>query len=529
VQRLRRHLNQEQQKAVTRAATILSIVAVVVPLLTTRYLPFTDAPEHAAVMATLRHLSDPAYGGPYELSFVRSQYLAYHFAGAALTFVTGDDAELANRLLLAITGVLFPLSFRSLLRATSRDERLAIFACLPFWSRSLVIGFLPFVASIPIAIFALALFIRDLRSRRTKKLPRSFGLGVIALLLFYTHVSMWLLFVACAVVLAVVTKRPRGLLLLVPSGLMAAVWFVFGKMTLGAEASIAQSGATQRMSVTRSMLLMPQWIFDVWRSHGDEIAAALWWVGFLVVALASAQSIRRFSRGALLFLYAPFVTALVVYLATPFRVGAGTMLNVRLAPILVLFALLPVRLGKGRLATGAIALVLLANVIGGITAFRECRAARRELGDIDGLLAKIPKGARVLTLTTDLRSATSTHIYPWFHVGAYHRVRAGGVASFSFSELQHWPLRYVAGDTRPPQKDRATWDFDPCTYRNAIDGEYYDFVLTRGPLNPFANDPPGPVFEPAFETAGFVLWGKTSDPKHPETHPDLGPCEKGSN
>src|SRR4029077_10702256 len=88
----------------------------------------------------------------------------YHLSGAVLTALVGDGA-LANRLLLAIAGVAFPFSLRALLRAASRDERLAIFACLPFWSRALVLGFLPFVASIPIAFYALALFVRLVPAR----------------------------------------------------------------------------------------------------------------------------------------------------------------------------------------------------------------------------------------------------------------------------------------------------------------------------------------------------------------------------
>lgn len=601
-------------------ALAASILCVVLPIVATRYLPFTDAPEHAAVMATLRHLGDPAYGAPYELNLLRSQYLAYHALGALLTLVTGDDAELANRLLLAVTGVLFPLSFRFLLRATSRDERLALFACLPFWSRSLVVGFLPFVASIPIAFFMIGVFARSIRRREVavsrcttdaaatpatptpdapdasdatdatpatdapRDAPRHWRrqavLALTALLLFYTHVSTWLLATAIVMVTAFIAKAPcvgsgsgsrspvglgrqnpralswrapspwraplfwrassrvvGSLLPLLPSAVAGVLWLALGKLTLSEGHSLASAGEVHRMSIGRSMLLMPRWIFDVWRGHGDELAAIAWWFAFLLVAIASVRSIRRLNRGALVFLYAPFTTALVVYLATPWRVGAGAMLNVRLAPVLVLFALLPTRLsrGKKRVWEGsiALALVLFANIVGGITAFRECRRAREELGDFDGLLAAIPKGKRVVTLTSDLRSP-STHIYPWFHVGSYHRVRNGGIASFSFTELQHWPLHYVPGSSRPPRKEHATWDFEPCTYRNTIDGEFYDFVLLHGPLDPFAPNPtppPGPIYRPVFKTANLVLMKKSVDEERvPLIEPDLGPCaEKKTN
>jgi hypothetical protein len=200
------------------------------------------------------------------------------------------------------------------------------------------------------------------------------------------------------------------------------------------------------------------------------------------------------------------------------------MLNVRLAPILVLLALLPTRLPRrGRLAAIALGLGVVANMAGGMSAFVACRsAARTELGDLDRVLAAMPPGSRLLTLSFDLRSRT-THIYPWAHVGAYHRVRSGGVAGFSFTELKHWPLHYKPLE-RPPQKEGATWDVDPCTFRNAVDGAYYDFVLVRGAVEPFASEPPGPVFRPAVTTGTLTLYRKEEGSWPPLDTPDLGPC-----
>ena len=122
-----------------------------------RYLPFTDLPEHVAAIATLARLLPGGGGAPaYAISWSSSQYLLYDLIGAVLTRIIGD-AVLANRLLLAAVAIAWPYAARSLLRALDRDERVAILAPATFWviarSRS---EFLPFVASVPVALFSLA-------------------------------------------------------------------------------------------------------------------------------------------------------------------------------------------------------------------------------------------------------------------------------------------------------------------------------------------------------------------------------------
>ena len=512
--------NVRISKTVFRALLGVSICAVVAPILATRHLPFTDAPEHAALMATLARWNDPVFSGPYELALFGTQYLAYPVVGAALTHLTGDG-ELANRLLLAFAGIGFPLSFGALLRAAGRDDRLSIFACLPFWSRPLVLGFLPFVASIPLGFYALALFFRLSRAR--KRRARHFlGLAALATILFYAHVSTWMIVALAAFAVAIVSRQGRPLLAFVPSGLAASVWLVLGRVTLGS-GTLADPSETSRMSVTRSLMMMPRWIFDVWRHHGDELAAVAWWIGFLVAIVASARFMARCPRRALLTLYAPFACALAADLFTPWRVGAGVMLNVRLAPILVLLAFLPTRLpNRGPLAAIAIGLASIANVAGGFTAMRESTAAVAELGDIDRVLQEIPPGARLMTLNFDIRSKT-TAVFPWAHVAAYHRVRSGGVASFSFSELHHWPVQYKRSE-RPPPKPGTKWDYDPCAFRNATDGPYYDLVLVRGPIDPFVTRPAGPIFRPAATVGPMTLYRKEDGTWPPTEGTDPGPC-----
>src|SRR5919205_1710424 len=134
------------------------------------YLPFTDLPQHAAAIATIRHWSDPAWKSQEYFTFDvgRSQYLLYYLAGALLAFPLGT-AERANLVLLSLVALALPYALRSLLRAMRADERLALFAVPLFWSQSLLIGFFNYLAALPVMLWGLGLAVRDAEDPRPRR------------------------------------------------------------------------------------------------------------------------------------------------------------------------------------------------------------------------------------------------------------------------------------------------------------------------------------------------------------------------
>ncbi|MDB4882214.1 MAG: hypothetical protein JWL95_980 [Gemmatimonadetes bacterium] len=110
-------------------------------------------------------------------------------------------------------------------------------------------------------------------------------------------------------------------------------------------------------------------------------------------------------------------------------------------------------------------------------------------------------------------------------MGSYHRARKGSVSTFSFSELRHWPIHFRDG-AAPPEKAEPFWEFNPCVFRNAEDGPYYDHVLTRGNIDPFRDAPPGPRWRVAARERDWTLWEKESGEPNPAwAVADKGPCE----
>jgi hypothetical protein len=511
-----------------RAALLLSAVASVVPLWSAHFLPFSDLPEQIAVIATLRHWFDPAWHAReiYSLAFGKSQYVLYHVAGALLSAVT-NDAERSNRLLLTAAGLSLPYALRSLLRSLERDERLALFAAPAFWSRPLLMGFAPYVASLPAVTWGLALATRQ---ARTPTRGRAAGLALLAIALFYLHGDAYVLFAvgALALRLALGTRRrplasaARDLLWLAPSAAMAGAWAVYGSVGFGG-ASLRDSASQVRyMPLGELAKELPRWSFDIWQTHVDECCAAALWAAFAVLALRrpAPGAGRPLARSAAV----PFLCAAVAYVALPYRIGAGVMLNVRLAVFLALFAPLLLEPARGRVATACLSLVLCAGLVNaGYAAYEVRRIERAELGAIDRLIDRVPPDARVLTLPFHATSP-HTHWAPWTFLGSYARARRGGVASFSFTELSHWPLHYRPEAAPPPKP--LFWTFDACAFRNETDGAYYDYVLARGNVDPFRDAPPGPRWRKIDEEREFVLFAKVAGEANPRWEvDDGGPCE----
>jgi hypothetical protein len=495
----------------------LTALAASTPLVAVRHPPFTDLPEHVAAIATLARLLGGGGDAPYEVALGQSQYFLYHLIGAVMTRLVGD-AVTAHRALLGVVALLWPLSLRALLRALGRDERIAVFGAMLVYNRALLIGFLPFVASVPLAVFGLVLLVRQLTAPRV---GRAALLSALATASFFTHVSSFLLFVACAGGLAVahgVKERSlatslKSLLPLVPSLAALAMWWQ--KTTL---VDPDYQEQVRRIPIEASLAAMPLWTFDLWQSHVDEICAVIWWTSFGTIL---ASSLRRDVTTAGAFALVPFACAAILFVATPHYVGMTGFLGLRLAPVVVLFALLGLARVETRLGSIALLAGSIAGIITAVNAGFEMRRIEREhVGDLDALLSHAAPGSRLATLNFETTSRR-TPLWPYVFAGSYHRARAGGVASYSFTEMAHWPIHYRQGSA-PPRR-RPFWIYTPCVYRYRADGEYYDYVLVQGRRDPFAEPVPGPTFVPVARSRTLTLYAKTDGPSD-DVSPDRGPC-----
>jgi hypothetical protein len=519
-----------------RFVLVACALVAVAPLWAAQHLPFTDLPEHVATMATLRHWFDPAWPDSriYALSGRGSPYLAYHVAGALLTRITGD-ALLANRLLLTVIGLALPYATRELLLAFGGDERLALFACAAFWCRPLVIGFLPFMAAVPVTIHVMAL---AQRQREAPTVRRAVSLGIWTLLVFYLHLDPFLLIVAVALALNLVPRvgseesfderirrLPSRVAWLVPGGIAAGVWLLRSHADAGR--SFMGEGAVDFLSAEQLAFEFPAWAYGIWRSHVEDVTGIASW-GFLLALAIHRRHPEPGGLRGLLVRFVPFGCGLLLFALLPFRVGVTRMLNVRFAVFLLPALVVALRPDPGRFTEAVLGGVALVTAgVAGHAALQIRSAERGEIAGLDELLAHVTPGARVLSLEFD-RDSHFGRFPPWTKVGALHRLRGGGVASESFAEVPHWPIRFRP-ETQPPQLPGRDLEWHPCEFRNSVDGPYFDFVLVRGAIDPFRYEPRGPTWRMvgrALEPLGppWTLFEKVPGAAEIDAGPDPGPC-----
>ena len=509
-----------------RVALLVAALATAVPLWCARFLPFADLPQHVAAIEMLRHFWDPAWAlqRHYALNLGDSQYFVYHAAGAVLSLVTGSG-ESANRWLLTAVAVAFPYALRSLLRELGRDERLALFGAPAFWSAPLMMGFVPYMAAVPVATYGLALFVRA--SRRPSPW-REVGLALLACLLFGLHLSAYLAFLGSAVLVAVLLQRrpariARALVCVMPSVLLTALWLLQG--SLAAPSGVKEGKTSMGWTSPRTLAeQLPIWAHDIWRSHVDEGCAIVLGVALVALALQRSGSVPRdrwLARAA----WAPLAVALIAYWLLPYNVGPAVMLDVRMATFVVLFAPIVLAPRPGLAGTIPLLAVLASHLVGVVDSAYQVHAAEsEELGDVGRLIDEIPPGARVLTLPVHLTSR-HTHWPPWVFLGSYHVARAGGEADMSFTRIRHWPIRDLPseGDGRRP----LFWTLAPCTFRNAVDGPTTDDLLVRSPRDIFRQKPEGPQWRLVDREREWWLYERIPDAEWPsQGDPDPGPCAK---
>lgn len=475
-------------------------VATAVPLWAFDYLPFTDLPQHAAQIATLRHWGDPAWSGPYELGLGQTQYLLYYLAGALLAFPLGS-AERANVALLSAVAIGLPYALRSLLRATGRDERLALFAPALFWSQSLIIGFFNYLAALPVLLWALALVVRGTAPVR---------LALIAVALFYLHLSAFVFLLPAALILvagqAGPRAAPRKMLWAFPSAALFLFWLLRGAVTNPQDVGWTQEVRAQWEPIGDALRHLPEATLDIWHAPADETALLMLALAAVLLAWPRARPAEEDAaarqRGALAGLV---LMAAVFYFFFPVSIGWLWQLNERYAIVAALLAPALLRPPPGLRGAAPLLLAATAGIFSAGTAFAEIRAFQAEARGFDEVLARAQPGKRLLALIYDSGSHRA-RFAPFLHFGSYYRARKGGVASFSFSELPQALLRYRRDQAPPPKPMR--WEWNPYSFRNDREGPYFDYVLARGHIDPFVRSPGGPPFERVAQAGPWVLWAK---------------------
>ncbi len=490
---------------------LLAVVAAwaAVPLWVVDHPAIQDLPQHMAAVRVLADYGDPdlAFAQYFTIDLTRTQYLAYYLAAILLSWPFG--VLVANKLLITVSIVGTPYAMRSLLRSLGGDDRLALLVIALTWNAHLILGFMNFVAAIPLALWGLSLAVRE-RSEPSRR--RSIALSIIALVCFYTHVVPFAFLALGAGLVAIggdLRASAKRLLPLAPALLAALVWTQLspaGESTMSAAAGGGARGNAVFVPALQAWNEIPMWLTDV---LNDDLDGELL-VAFIVVLLLAAVGARASAGprselplganvkrrlGAL----APLAAAL--YFVTPASYDWIWPINARFPLLALMFAIVALPRQRGVLgaivlsAAVAISVVSAADVRRVFIAFDE-----EEVGALDEAIAVMPHGARVAGLIFD-RGSQYVKFSPFIHAVAWAQAQNGGAVMFTFADFPVSP--FVFRDDRRPPRVEPRWEWMPERVNPAVDLEWYDYVLVRGGPGRIATQD---VFERVFMDGRWSVW-----------------------
>lgn len=439
-------------------------------------LPIVDLPEHAAQIALLRLLGDPAfpYSGQYELNLFTPYLLAYMLAaGFALALPIG----LAFKATLGAIGLLWLWALLRFLRQVGADPWWALFAFPLFFGLSFVWGFLNYLLAVPLVL----LLVAAAHGQARAPTPRG-GLlvALLGILTFFAHGMACVFGMAIAGALALVLMPDwrqwwRALWPLLPP---AAV--VLGWRWIAAPEGVAEHTAWiplwRRVSLHRRLL-------------GDwgDFDAACWAAALLVLVISTLFAERRalgelpprerWARRLPLLFTLAYLASMPEYLEPLAFAGSRFMVFV---PLFAGWWLRPIAWKPLPRLLPLLAFGWLAFL------FFRFGAESRQLASFRPILEALPPYDKVLMIR--LGSGTSSFGIPLaLHQPAWYTVEKGGQLDFSFAHFRTELVRYREGRQPqiPEQLSHTPWQYDV----PGIVGGYYHFWLIYAPGSNSANLP----------------------------------------
>jgi hypothetical protein len=486
-----------------RTAFFLAVAFVATaPAWIVRHPPLQDLPTHLAILRVVHSYNDPAFGlqENFTRDLLHTNYLLYYVIGSFFAYFVGVIKANVVLLCLYLGGTV--LAMRELLMALGKDERLAILVMPLLVNVMWLLGFLPFLLGIPMALFGLASAIRHFEKPTTKS---AVVLGVTAFLLFLMHLFPYAMFgIGFAALFP--WARPRHWLKaglpVVPSLALLALWIT---TTETAHKSVdTLKGKSAAAPFDSALRDATQWSINVFRDTSDE-----WWFIVLaftaIILLGLAQGDRDTSKPiSRRYLIVPLVMAFL-YFTTGEFIGEVWLFAQRF-PILALITAIPlVRMPRGARGLAATALALAVGVGSIVNVCKHyIEFEKDEVGDFDEALATMEPAKKVAGLIYDKGSGV-VNLAPFLHFGSYYQAEKGGVIQFSNANVRYSPFHFRP-DRLPPQGEpaRLRWEWLPeqATIQELF--PYYDYILARGS----GFHPPAGTYHLKYRGSRWQVWEK---------------------
>lgn len=424
----------------------------------------------------LHDYATPAFGFQrfFTLTPFSTQYLSVYFSSAWLASAVGVVAAL--KLVLAASLAALPYSLRALLRVLGKPPHYALLALPLTYNSQLILGFLNFIAGLPLLFWGLKL---ALEQRARVSLRAALLLAAVALGCFFTHVVPFAILLFGAALLS--WERDFRLVLrrlwpFAPSLLAFAVWSRCAPAGRAFSGLIGGSVTADTLPLGTRLAELPLWLTDVLPGAEDELALGGFALCVLLVVVARRSPPSAPLPGSRrLLLLAP--AAALAYFVLPSSAGFIWPIHARFALLTLLLLIPALPPAAPRLLPGIAALALLAaasDVCGVFRAFR--RVDADETVGLPALLEELPWGARVAGLIFD-PSSRYLAFSPFLHAVAWAQVERGGAVMFTFADFPASPFRFRAQNRPPAVPPR--WEWRPAHVDSERELGFYDYVLTR--------------------------------------------------
>ncbi|MGM0577555.1 MAG: hypothetical protein ACQEXJ_17655 [Myxococcota bacterium] len=383
-----------------------------------------------------------------------------------------------GKVLLSLYAVGLPLSVDRLLVATGRDRRFALLTFPLVFNSNLMMGFVSYATSLPLAVYAMA---RAWRFLARPAWGRGLAVAALAMLTFLGHVQMYLVLGIMALAFVVFAPRTlRGLLLscaaFAPSLLLFLPWawreFVAppDPTALGGRDLVPFYPPPEDLFSRWDDYAFSRWSgdFDDWVFLGTLAVFAL--------GLLARRADRLPGEGRARFAPEAMTLAVVVaYLSIPEHTVIQAAIGSRLVAVAMAVAVTWLHMPRARWMQNLLVagMATLAVTHGWYAAAAVDAYDREEIGPhFLEMVEDLPDGSRLAVIVED-RSTSYVKVHPHDHVYGYHYGLNQGVAYSTFHSFYGRHAWWRDGRQVPwPGRD-------PRAFLRSKTACWYDYLLVR--------------------------------------------------
>ncbi len=478
------------------AWVVAAILLAALPAFVFKYLPMTDLPQHLAVASVIDRLGDPAmgYADYYRVDFGNTFYwLPY-----AITLGLGSvlSLETAERVLVFLSMVAYPLGALAVLRALGKPLWLAFPTLLLVYNRSFFWGFINFNLAVGLAFVAIALLIRPLRGWK-----QTVALVSLTAAIVFTH-THGLAFLGVYAVNSFLLEPTRAtfkrLLPLSPGLLGVAGWGYFASRAEG-------YGQSESPPFVERLWWFPEEVLGGYQDRSEQylLVAAAVVVGLFALTRIPVTR-ERISKctDAELALWLLVLLNLILYFVLPAHTRTAKFIHFRhaflaLAILPLVCSLETARQLRMKVLLPVLGLSALANGWFHLAMFD------REAHDFDPVIEHVVPKPHLASLIFDANGSVM-RTFPYVHFAGYLQAERGGFISSSFAKFWNVPLRFRDDAGLPKKLENFEWL--PHLYHDGYYNRFYDTLLVRrndGKLLPFNRRFP---FKPVFIHSAWQVY-----------------------